>query len=120
MPIKHRELNPHITLLCQDQNIGRVIEDKDKYTEKCRNILNTKPFCKLQKGSTKTIEMRIQRAARKIKNKLSPNEYVNIYRTDSSPEKFHRTAKKHKITLTRTIDYISIPAIISNIGTALH
>ena len=64
--------------------------------------------------------MRIQRAARKIKNRLSPNEYVNICRTDSSPEKFDRTAKKHKITPTGTIDYVSIPTIISNIETALH
>ena len=45
--------------------------DKGKYTEKCMKILNTKQFCKLQKDPTKTIEMKIDRAVRKMKNKLS-------------------------------------------------
>ena len=37
---KDRELNPHIILLGQDKNIGRVIVGKGKYTEKCRNMLS--------------------------------------------------------------------------------
>ena len=49
--------------------------DKEKYTEKCMNIPNTKQFCKLQKDPIKVIEMKMQRAAGKVKNKLSPNEY---------------------------------------------
>ena len=42
VPYKDREINPHIILLRQDKNKGRIIVDKGKYTEKCRNILNTK------------------------------------------------------------------------------
>ena len=90
--------------------------DKGKYTEKCMKILNTKQFFKLQKDPTKNIEMKIQKAVRKIKNKLSPKEYLNIYPTGSSPGKFYGTAKKHKITPTETIDDLPIHPIISNIG----
>ena len=42
VPYKDRERNPHIILLCQDKNMGGIIVDKGKYTENCRNILNTK------------------------------------------------------------------------------
>ena len=81
-------------------------------------ILNTKQFFKLQKDPTKNIEMKIQKTVRKIKNKLSPKEYLNIYPTGSSPGKFYGTAKKHKLTPTGTIDDLPIGLIISNIGTA--
>ena len=84
------------------------------------NLLNTKQFCKLQKDPTKTIEMKIQRAVRKIKNKLSPKEYLNTYPTGSSPGKFYGTAKKHKLTPTGTIDDLPNLPIISNIGTASY
>ena len=62
--------------------------------------------------------MRIQGAARKIKNKLFQNEYMNIYRTGSSTREFYLTAKKHKPVPTWTIDYVSMRPIISYIGTA--
>ena len=64
--------------------------------------------------------MKIQRAIRKMKNKLSLKEYLNIYPTGSSPGKFYGTAKKHKLTPTGTIDNLPIRPIISNIGTALY
>ena len=83
-------------------------------------IVNTKQFCKLQKDPIKTIEMKIQRAVRKIKNKLSTKEYLNIYPTGSSPGKFYGTAKKHKLTPTGTIDDLPIRQIISNIGTTSY
>ena len=93
---------------------------KGKYTEKYMKIHNTKQFCKLQKDPTKTVEMKIQRPVRKIKNKLFPKEYLNIYPTGSSPGKFYGTAKKNKLTPTETIDDLPICPIISNIGTALY
>ena len=84
-------------------------------------ILNTKQFCKLQKDPTKTIEMKIQRTVRRIKNKLiSPKEYLNIYPTGSSPGKFYGTAKKHKLTPNGPVDDLHIRPIISNIGTASY
>ena len=94
--------------------------DKRKCTEKCMKIVNTKQFCKLQKDPIKTIEMKIQSAVRKIKNKLSAKEYLNIHPTGSSPGKFHGTVKKHKLTSTGTIDDLPIRQIISNIGTASY
>ena len=45
---------------------------------------------------------------------------MNIYRTGSSTGKFYGTAKKHKLTPTETIDYISMRPIISNIRTVSH
>ena len=83
-------------------------------------ILNTKQFCELQKDPTKNIEMGMQRAVRKIKNKCSPKEYLNIYPTGSSPGKFYGTAKKHKLTPTGTIDDLPIRPIICNLGTASY
>ena len=64
--------------------------------------------------------MKIQRAVRKIKNKLSLKEYLTIYPTGSSPGTFYGTAKKHKLTPTGTIDDLSIRPIISNIGTVSY
>ena len=84
------------------------------------NIHNTKQFCKLQKDPTKTIEMKIQRAVRRIKNKLSPKECLNIYPTGSSLGKFYGTAKKQKLTPTGTIDDLLIRLTVSNIGTASY
>ena len=84
------------------------------------NIHNTKQFCKLQKDPTKTIEMKIQRAVRRIKNKLSPKECLNIYPTGSSLGKFYGTAKKRKLTPTGTIDDLLIRLTVSNIGTASY
>ena len=64
--------------------------------------------------------MKILRAVRKIKNKLSPKEYLNIYPTGSTLGKFYGTAKNHKLTPTTTIDDLPIRPIISNIGTAWY
>ena len=94
--------------------------EKKKYIEKFMKILNTKQSCKLQKDPTKTIEMKIQTAVRKIKKKLSPKEYLNIYPTESSLGKFYGTAKKHKLTPTETIDDLPIRPIISNTATASY
>ena len=64
--------------------------------------------------------MKIQKGAIKIKNKLSPKEYLNIQPAGSSPEKFYGTAKKHKPTRTGIIDDLPIHPTISNLRTALY
>ena len=94
--------------------------DKGKYAEKCMKILSSKQFHKLQKDPTKNIETKIQRAVRKIKSKLSPKEYLNIYPTGSWSRKFYGTAKKHKLTPTGAIDDLPIRPIMSNIGNLLY
>lgn len=63
--------------------------------------------------------MRIQRAVRKITNKFSPRENLNIYSTGSSPRTFYCT-KKNILTSTGTISSLAICLIISNIGTAWY
>ena len=55
-------------LLRQDKGTGIVIIDRNRYTNKSLNILNTEPFWKLDRDSTKPIEAKIQRAVRKIKS----------------------------------------------------
>ena len=55
--------------------------NKNKYTEKCLQILNTKQFVKLNSDPTKTTERNV---LRKIKSKFSPNEYKQLYPTGSS------------------------------------
>ena len=86
--------------------------EKRKYTEKFMKILNTKQSCKLQKDPTKTIKMEIRTVVRKIKKKLSPKEYLNIYPTESSPGNFYGTAKKVLI--------LPIRPIIPNLATASY
>ena len=53
--------NLRLILPRQDKGRGIVIMGKGKHTEKSMNILNTKQFCKLEKDSTKAIEINIQR-----------------------------------------------------------
>ena len=45
--------------------------DKNKYTEKCMLLLDTKQFKKLENHSTKETEGKIQRMLTRIKPRLS-------------------------------------------------
>ena len=90
------------------------------YTEKCLSLLNTDQFMKLNTDPTKTTEGKIQRTIRKIKSKLSSQQYYKLYPTGSCPGKFYGTAKIHKLTNNSTIDELPIRPIVSNIGTATY
>ena len=82
VPYKEKEIinklkkNQNIMLLRQDKGRGIVIIDRNRYTNKCLNILNTEQFRKLGRDPTKLIEAKIQRAVRKIKSHLS-NQTIN-------------------------------------------
>ena len=52
---------------------------------------------KLTDDPTKSVEGRIQRAIRKIKSKVSKDEYNKIYSTGSAPGRLYETAKVHKM-----------------------
>ena len=106
-------------LLCQDKDRGTVIIDRNSYTNKCLNILNTEQFRKLNRDPTKPIEAKIQRAVRKIKSHLSKQEYMRIYQTGSAPGKFYGTTKKHKIPVNETINDLPLHPIISIIRIVL-
>lgn len=58
----------------QDKGRGMVIIDRKKYTEKCMDMLITRQFRKLDDDLTKTIETKVQRAARKVKGHLSTSD----------------------------------------------
>ena len=68
-----------------------------QYMSKCVNILNKENFIKLTDDPTKSIKGEIQRAIRKIKSKVSKDEYNKIYPTGSAPGKLYGTAKVHKM-----------------------
>ena len=84
------------------------------------DMLNTKQFCKLDKDQTKTIETKVQKAVRNIKDHLSTSEYRTLYPSGSAPGKFYGTAKKHKIPVNGTVDDLPLRPIISIVGTTSY
>ena len=94
--------------------------NRDKYTEKCLQILNIKQIVKLNSDPTKVTERKVQNHLRKIKSKFSPNEYKQLYPTGSSLGKFHGTAKIHKLSQGDQVEKLPIRPIISNIDTATY
>ena len=68
-----------IGILKADKGTGVVIMNRDKYVEKCLQILNTNQFVKLNPDPTKTTERKVQNVLRKIKSKFSPNEYKQLW-----------------------------------------
>ena len=94
--------------------------NRDKYNEKCLELLDTEQFQKLNHDPTKTTERKVQNALRKIKSKLSINEYKRIYPTGSSPGKLYETAKIHKLSDRDGIEKLPIRPIISNLNTATY
>ena len=82
--------------------------DKNKYTEKCMLLLNTKKFKKLDNDPTKTTKGKIQRMLRKIKSKISEHEYKVIYPSGSSLGKFYDTAKINKVPGNGNINQLPI------------
>ena len=94
--------------------------NRDKYHEKCLELLDTEQSQKLNHDPTKTTERKVQNALRKIKSKLSINEYKRIYPTGSSPGKLYGTTKIHKLSDGDGIDKLPIRPIISNLNTPTY
>ena len=68
-----------IVIIKQDKGRGVVIMDKSKYTEKGLAILSTKQFQKLKLDPTKSTEVKVQRMVRKVKSKLTIQEYKGCF-----------------------------------------
>ena len=123
---KHRKIvkelskRNDIVILKADKGRGVVILDRRKCSKKCSDILNTTQFQKLDKDPTKTMERKVQNILRKIKSKLTINEYKQLYPSGSSPGKFYGTAKIHKLSNDDNVEILPIRPIISNIGTATY
>ena len=82
--------------------------DSSKHIEKCLSILDNKNFVKIPDEPTERIECKIQRCNRKIKNKISKTEYLQLDPTDSSPGKFYGTTKIHKLPNVGNITELSL------------
>ena len=67
--------------------------DSSKYTEKCLGLLENNGFAKITDNPTKRIESKIQRCVRKLKSKITKEEYSKLYPAGSNPGKFYGTAK---------------------------
>ena len=126
VPYKYRKIinelrkREEIAVLKADKGRGIVIMNKDKYHEKCLQLLETEQFQKLSHDPTKTTERKVQNASRKIKSRLSINEYKGIYPTGSSPGKLYGTAKIHKLSDRDGIKKLSIHPVIYNLNTATY
>ena len=94
--------------------------DSSQYMKKCLDMLNNDNFIKLTDNPTKSIEGKIQRAIRKIKSKLSKDEYNKIYSTGSASGKLYGTANVHITAENDNIDNLPLRPIISNIGTTFY
>ena len=85
--------------------------DKTKYTDKCLTKLSTKQFLSVETDPTKIF-------LRKIKSKVSEQEFKRFSATGSCPGKFYGTAKMNKFPLNGNLDEVPLQTIISNINTA--
>ena len=63
---------------------------------------------------------KIQRILRKMKSRLSPQEYLRLYSSGSCPGKFYGTAKVHKISENGKVDELPVRPIFPNIETATY
>ena len=57
---------------------------------------------------------------RKIKSRVTLQEYNKVYPTGSNSGKPYGTAKIHKLPELRTVDQLPLRQIVSNIGTASY
>ena len=68
----------------------------------------------------KSTEEKVQRMVRKIKSKLTIQEYKRLYASGSCQGKFYGTAKLRKIDSKGLVDALPIRPIISNIITSAY
>ena len=112
--------NNNIVVLKQNKERGVVILDTNIYVEKCLSILDTNQFMKLDKNPTSSYESKIQRTLRKIKSKLSAEEYKKLYPAGFNAGRLYGTVKLHKIDRNDKVDKLPLRPIISNIGAASY
>ena len=68
----------------------------------------------------RNVQSKIQRYLRKLKSKITKDEYSKLYPTGSKPGKLYGNAKIHKLSYNDTIDHLPLRPIVSNIGTASY
>ena len=115
--IKRLQNKKDIVILKQDKGKGVVMLNRSKYTEKCLSIVNSSQFLQADKDPTASIERKVQRTLRKIKDKIPALFYSNVYPTGPSSGRFYDTAKLHIVKDNGTVP---LRPIISKIGTATY
>ena len=68
--IKRLSNNKDIAIFKQDKGRGVIILNRSKYIEKCLSIVNSSQFLQVDKDPTASIERKVQRTLRKIKDKF--------------------------------------------------
>ena len=69
-------------------------------------LLNTERFKRLTTDPTAARKQKIQNVLRKVKSKLSEQEYKRLYATDSAPAQFNSTTKLHMLkTIEQLMTY---------------
>ena len=94
--------------------------DCSNYTEKYMSLLSSNQCVHIAYDPTKSLESNVQRRLRKIKLKLSKQEYKKLYRTGSCPGKLYGTAKIHKLSVNGAINDLPVGLIVSNLNTARY
>ena len=97
-----------------------LILNRSKYIEKCLSIVNNSQSLQVDKDSTASIERKVQRTLRKIKDKIPALLYSKMYPTGSSSGRFYGTATLHKVKDNGTVENLPRRPIISNIRTATY
>ena len=114
VPYKHKNIisnwsnRKDIVILKQDKGRGVVIMDQSNYTDKCMSLLRSNQFKHIPNDPTKSLESKIKWTIRKIKSKLSEQEYKKLYPTGSWPGKFYGTAKIHKLPVNGGMNELPI------------
>ena len=118
--IKKLSNSKDIVILKQDKGREVVILNCSKCIEKCLSIVNGSQFLQVDKDTTVSIERKVQRTLRKIKDKIPALLYSKVYPTRSSTGRFYGTAKLHKVKDNGTVEDLPLRPIILNIRTATY
>ena len=118
--IKKLSNSKDIVILKQDKGREVVILNCSKCIEKCLSIVNGSQFLQVDKDTTVSIERKVQRTLRKIKDKIPSLLYSKICLTGSSPGRCYVAAKLHKAKDKGTVEDLPLRSIISNIRKATY
>ena len=77
-------------------------------------------FKHIPNDPTKSLEWKAQWRIRKIKSKLSEQEYKKLCSIGSCPGRFYGTVKIHKLPVNGGINELPIRPTVSNLNTATY
>ena len=90
---------------------------KSKVRRTCENYVRIKTPTKIKK---KTVEGKLQRLLRSIKNVFTERKYKRLHLTGSKLGAFHGNTKVHKLGKGEGLKELTLRPIVSNVGTATY